>query len=338
VPPPAPFRPPLFDVTNPESNEAALQYLRDNGYVVYENVITPEEVQEGLNLLWDFLEGMGTGINRGDPSTWGDDRWPPGGRTGVIYTHHIGQSAFLWTMRAKPNIGHIYSSIWGTPVEELLTSFDGCGVMKPTSYNADWRTTGSWYHLDQNGIKKKGDCCYQGLLNLIDNLEDDPGFVVVPQSNHKFSSFFQQVGPHVRGDFVSVKPNVLMDHFKAQPVKLCVPAGSFVVWNSKTVHCNTPALKPRPMIPPHDRARRQAVTLERVVAYICMSPRPKNAAVLQSLLWEKAKGVRAGVTTNHWPDEFSPARAPPANATPPPPYNDVTPLLSDYQKRLAGII
>eukprot|EP01102_Stenamoeba_stenopodia_P001492 TRINITY_DN1129_c0_g3_i1.p1 TRINITY_DN1129_c0_g3~~TRINITY_DN1129_c0_g3_i1.p1 ORF type:complete len:374 (-),score=90.89 TRINITY_DN1129_c0_g3_i1:129-1250(-) len=341
VPPPQTYRPPLFEVDNPESAEAALQFLRDNGYVVYRDVISPDEVQEGLKLLWDFLEGMGTGIKRDDPSTWGDDRWPPGGRTGVIYTHYVGQSPFLWTMRAKPKIGQLYSQIWGRPVEDLLTSFDGCGVMRPTSYDPEWKTNGSWYHLDQNGLKKKGDCCYQGLLNLIDNLEDDPGIVVVPESNHKFSSFFSLIDTpdlRSRGDFVSIKPHYLTNHFKAVPLKLCIPAGSFVVWNSKTVHCNTPALTPRPIIPPHDVARRKAVTLERAVAYVCMSPRPKNPKVLEDLLWNKTKAIRSGVTTNHWPDEFTPARAPPANSAPPPPFVDITPKLSDYQKRLGGII
>ena len=54
----------------------ALQYLSDNGFVIFGNVLSQEEADHSLELLWDYLEQLGTGIDRSDVDTWGNDRWP----------------------------------------------------------------------------------------------------------------------------------------------------------------------------------------------------------------------------------------------------------------------
>ena len=62
---------PRFSTGDPE----AQKYLGDNGFVIFGNVLTQEEAESSLALLQD-LEQLGTGIDRGDITTWGDDRWP----------------------------------------------------------------------------------------------------------------------------------------------------------------------------------------------------------------------------------------------------------------------
>ena len=42
----------------------ALQYLSDNGFVIFGNVLSQEEADHSLELLWDYLEQLGTGIDR----------------------------------------------------------------------------------------------------------------------------------------------------------------------------------------------------------------------------------------------------------------------------------
>src|SRR5262249_44725215 len=45
-------------------------YLREHGYVVIRGVLTPAECDAALSLTWDYLEQLGTGIDRNDWTTW----------------------------------------------------------------------------------------------------------------------------------------------------------------------------------------------------------------------------------------------------------------------------
>jgi hypothetical protein len=346
VPSAMPFRPPLFDVDDETSLMESQEFLKENGYVVYGSVYSHEEVEHALNLLWEFLEGLGSGIRRDDPSTWEAPNWPPDGNKGILYTHSVGHSPFLWYLRGNVKVAKIFSTIWKVPIERLLTSFDGCCVMRPTNYNPSWRTQSGWYHLDQNGLKKPGDHCFQGQVNLIDATEDyNPGLIVGSQSHKAFDSFFQRFpsqgcykNGEFKGDFVMLKPDYLVNHFDIKPKKLCVPAGSFTIWNSRTIHCNTPTTIELPILT-NEEERKQA-KLERVVAYICMSPRPQDSEILAPLLEERVTAVtKTGQTTTHWPDEFTPSRSPPYRQGDPITYTyePSTPFLSDHQKRLAGL-
>ena len=48
--------------------------------------------------LWDWLEGLGTGIQRSDPDTWTQDRWPPTYR-GILNSLEIAHQSFVWRVR-----------------------------------------------------------------------------------------------------------------------------------------------------------------------------------------------------------------------------------------------
>lgn len=47
-----PTDPPKFDAGDP----AAAKYLEENGYVVFRNLASPEEVTHGINLFWKLIE------------------------------------------------------------------------------------------------------------------------------------------------------------------------------------------------------------------------------------------------------------------------------------------
>ena len=42
---------------------------------VIKNALTKDEAARGVSLAWDFMEDLGTGIDRSDPATWDSDRW-----------------------------------------------------------------------------------------------------------------------------------------------------------------------------------------------------------------------------------------------------------------------
>lgn len=72
---------------------------------------------------------------------------PGSPEVGIINDHGIGQSEFLWYIRANPNVKKIFSSIWNS--NELCVSFDGAGCYRNWHRNAQWKTQSGWYHCDQ---------------------------------------------------------------------------------------------------------------------------------------------------------------------------------------------
>ena len=46
---------------------------------MYKDILSPAEVDETISKQWDFMEALGTGVDRNDPATWDHDQWYPGG-------------------------------------------------------------------------------------------------------------------------------------------------------------------------------------------------------------------------------------------------------------------
>merc|ERR1712129_471939 len=88
-------------------------------------------------------------------------------------------------------------------------------------------------------------------------------------------------------DYVEVKeghPVWEMPHRQLQ-----LRGGDFVLWDSRCVHCSTPALEAPTA--PTDRLLRAAV-------YVCMTPREKAT---EKTLEARRKGYENAMTTSHWP-------------------------------------
>jgi hypothetical protein len=321
------FSPPRFSIEDPLGDE----YLKEHGYAVYKDAANTDEMAKAHELFWLFLESLGLGIKRTDPRTWGNEVWPQSHKNGAIAGYSVGHSEFLWYCRGLESIRGLFARLWDT--NKLLVSFDGCGAFRPTAYQSDWRTQGGWYHFDQNGTKKVGLHCYQGLLNLIEAGPSRGGLVVVPGSHLWHSEYFasRPEAGKGQGDFIKVTQKVISEHTKESPVKLCCEAGDFIVWDSRTIHCNSPALSPPEPLP-----NRWNVSLERLVAYVCMTPL-SLAATPAKLLAQREKALHEGVTTNHWPHEFHPnyVESSPEYERP---KNYKTPELTKIQKQLVGIL
>ena len=121
--------------------------------------------------------------------------------------YRIGQSEFLWYARPLPKVREAFSLIWNN--DDLLVSYDGCGVFRPPEVNEEWRTQGAWYHIDQNLYNRSGLHAVQvspppylylslsqvdldlisfydkiqGLVNFFPSGPYDGGFVVAPKSH-----------------------------------------------------------------------------------------------------------------------------------------------------------
>lgn len=306
---PEPYAPPRFDADDPEM----ASYFKEHGYVVIKNVANEEERATAIGLFWDLCEQMRPEIKRTDPSTWADAYWVADQSVGVMSGYGIGQSPFMWYTRTLPKVKKAFERIWAT--DDLLVSFDGCGVFRPPEYDPKWRTHGAWYHIDQNCYKRPGMHAVQGLVNYFPSGPGDGGFVVVPKSPHMIDAAFEKypgICSKTSGDFVRMFPDYFFwkdartavkrdanNRYDLLPVKLVVEAGDMILWDSRTIHCNHPVTK--------DSSDPEAATrLKRLTGYVCMTP-ARLAQNQEQLVKYRIYAFQKGITTTHWPHEFYPS-------------------------------
>jgi hypothetical protein len=241
--------------------------LRDVGVVA----IRVMNKKKAKQLLDEFHEWMRMGVHEKSDAS------------GIIKSGGIGHASFMKKVRALKSVIAAFECIWNVkPIKgckhDMVCSFDGACYM-----SADTSTQPQlWPHCDQHPTEPYK--CYQSSLNLIDNSgPNDGGLVVWPKSLHLINKWKQEyASPQHRIGYFPIKQH-LLDNAAFFPHRVVVPPGVLVIWNSKTVHCNTP-----PKQYGHDRA----------VLYICMMPRKSlpDASLKKLELYKKNKW-----TTNHSP-------------------------------------
>lgn len=278
-----------------EDTDAWKAYLDENGFVVIKQVADTNHILKATSLMWNFLESLGTGIKKDDPETWKNANWPHALGTGIISQYGIGQSDFMWYCRLIGNVRKIFELIWND--KDLLVSFDGAGLFRSSDYPIN--AGGPWFHIDQNPTYQPGRCAVQGMLNLIPSRKQDGGFMVVPGSHRHYNTLTElkigQGEPNRR--FFSVTDRMAI-YQGVQPVKVEAGSGDFILWDSRTAHCNCP---------PRDPSKKKQII--RMVAYICMTPK-SMAESIKALSKERKRAVEQAVTTNHWPHYFCANRPP----------------------------
>jgi len=307
---PAPVEPPKFESSDPK----LAAYFKEFGYVVVKNVASESEVAAGISLFWDLCEKQVPSIKRNDPSTWGDSTWVASTVNGIAAGYGIGQSEFLWHARLLPKVKEAFAHIWET--DDLLVSFDGCGVFRPPEYDPKWLTRGAWYHIDQNLVKRPGLHAVQGAVNFFPSGPTDGGFVVVPKS-HRMMDEAVVKHPDLFGarqaDYFpmhadmgfwqsareAITKRTNENKYDLLPVKVNLDPGDLVLWDSRSIHCNHPPTK----ISADPDAKNR---LKRLAAYVCMTP-AKLAANIEELAKKRIFAFHKGVTTTHWPHEFYPS-------------------------------
>jgi ectoine hydroxylase-related dioxygenase (phytanoyl-CoA dioxygenase family) len=139
--------------------------------------------------------------------------------------------------------------------------------------------------VDQ-GRTLRGRQCIQGLVTLTDVSEETGGFCCIPRS-HSFHD--DLVGAHATSDDNYRKvPSDFPCLQDTQVLPRC-RAGDLILWDSRTIHCSSPALR-TPSAPP-DR-------LLRMASYICMVPADMATA---ETLSKRREMYQCNVTGTHWP-------------------------------------
>ena len=276
-------------------SQAGVEYLNEQGFVVFANALKTDQAAHAVTLLWDYLEELGTGIKRDDPSTWDSDRWPTAVHGGILPSYGIGHSAAQWYIRDAGSVQDCFAAIWET--DDLLVSFDGVSIWRPWTYNANWKTnTGnSWLHIDQHPIGRPGKHCVQGLVNLLPSSPITGGNVVVPGSHKRFEHIPEQYSERL----ARIHPSI--DHFRfpnddpqladTQPIMAHMEPGDLMLWDSRTIHCSSHGTG----TPDND------TDLLRAASLICMMPRSKSNAKTIEL---RKQAVEKRTSTTNWSDCF----------------------------------
>ena len=304
-------------------NQTLLSKLETDGYCVVPNILTSDKCDEYITQIWDWLENLGTGIDRNDKSTWNSEKWPPNIH-GIIQQLRAGQEQFAWDIRCEQNVIDIFEKIWDT--DKLLVSFDAICIMKPPEISGHYRNT-SWLHTDQSSTKK-GRHCIQGLVNLEEASEDDACLLVYKGSHKYHQELFEHNGKIVKPDWYKLNEDDLdwVNTKNMELTRVAAPKGSVVLWDSRSIHSNTPAKKNR-----HNQRFRYVV-------YVCMTPETLCDKKNKKKKKEAFENLRV---TSHWPHHI---RLFPKN---PQTFGKILPnynirqehaTLSERGKQLAGLI
>ncbi|EOD39882.1 hypothetical protein EMIHUDRAFT_108856 [Emiliania huxleyi CCMP1516] len=234
----------------------ALDFLRREGYVVIRDVLNASDLALARRLFWAFVEGAGA--SSADPASWRRALSP--NQYGIAWGLGAGQSRLMWHVRTRPRLLQMFALVWGT--DDLLTSFEAFSLLPPREAEAGWSLAESWFHTDQNGRSRPGLQTVQSFTSLWPQDERSGAFVVVPrgafvvvpQSHARHEALTRRVyaarpGTSDEQQFLMVPSG---DRLLATPhpphLVRCgawrdaVGAGDAVLWDSRTVHCNTPPL------------------------------------------------------------------------------------------------
>ena len=252
----------LMDKTLDASQEIATQ-----GYTIVD-VVSPKEAEWLAARTWDDLESLGTGIDRNDPSTWTNDKWPQTTH-GLLQNQQMGlmEGTCLARLATKPAWEKLFA---GKPI---IASFDAISVCRPKSqeraYQFEVRNQrkkfervmlSSWCHTDQ--AKAKTQCAeqYQGAfaLNAIGEAEQRTQLVIPPEGMtiQEFrDAFIAAFPPETGGKKKSIDPEreEWIKHTDAERAWLIdngrivaptLKAGQMLIWDSGVPHASIPGPAP----------------------------------------------------------------------------------------------
>ena len=275
-------------VTTPEKLKETIDTY---GVGIIPDVLNKEELLGMRNGMWDYLEHVTQKfmkpISRNDEKTWVEyvKMFPK--HSMLLQQYGVGHSQFVWDVRQNPKVVDVFSKLWETPSEELLTSFDGASFHFPPEITKRGWYRKTWYHTDQSYFRPDFECV-QSWVTAYDVNEGDATLAFMECSNiyHKeFQDHFQIKDKSDWYKHSEIEQKFYEDK-GCEEKRIKCKAGSMVFWDSRTIHCGTEAQK-----------NREKQNMRNVV-YVCMIPR--NLASEASIR-KKQKAFNELRMTTHWP-------------------------------------
>eukprot|EP01038_Epipyxis_sp_PR26KG_P011783 gene11783-15766_t len=267
------------------------------GVCIIPSVLSPEECQQMVDGMWTYLERTTSGfdlpIQRNKPKTYREFSKLLPLHSMLVQHWGIGHAQYIWDLRENPKVLNIFSEVWDTPAEELLVSFDGASIHLPSEItNLGWYRNHSWLHSDQSYCRNDFECI-QSWVTAFDVNEGDATLTILESSHLYHKEFAQTFNVSSKADWYklgSLDNNVEVEFYKSKGCEekhIKCPAGSLVLWDSRTIHCGREPMKGRSQ--PNIRC----------VVYLCYTPRA--LVVSQKDLEKKRKAFEEMRMTSHWP-------------------------------------
>jgi len=238
--------------------------LLENGYVIIPNVLTDHEIEYSTCL---FHEWQKTIPNYNEIHRKIDPH-------GIHKFHEIGHQRHAWYIRTLQAVQDPFKQLWNT--DDLIVSYDGTCYIPQNTKSKDT----CWTHTDQ-APNKTGLHCYQGFVSLTSN--ENSTLVVYEGTHELHEQYFKDKDDTSNKDWNKIDPAYL-EEIKDRKRVLSVPAGSLVIWDSRTFHQNqygTPKAE------------------ERIVQYVSYLPR-KHKKNTPSIHAKRIKYYNERRTTSHW--------------------------------------
>lgn len=274
--------------------------LDEFGVAVVTGVLDSSASKELADDLWSYLEHItqrwDVPIQRANPSTWSRiyDLMPS--HSMLMQHFEIGHSPAAWKVRQNPTIVDIFAKLHGARADDLLASFDGAAIgLPPEITRRGWQRPGAlWMHTDQSFLRNDKEC-YQSWVTAHDVGVGDATLVVLERSHRlhgEFAETFHPDGTAPKEDWYKLNDEELAFYRYAacSEVRVACPAGSLVIWDSRTIHQGGQPLKGRP------------TARERAVVYLCYQPVTALAADDRAkAIQKKRRAFLDKRMTSHWP-------------------------------------
>lgn len=258
------------------------EQLTSKGYTVIENVITKEEA---TNLTCDAIEYL---LERypitEDFDTWKTSTVPYIRANGVLQWGGIPHCPTA--NRVRELMYPYYVDLWKTT--DLITSLDGATVHPPKrrSILVDWA------HVDQT-YQSDGMDCVQGQMVLTDTTA---AFRCTPGSHLQHSRILDLYKITKKSGFSKFNEEqveTLSQGFGNWQMPIIVPAGSIILWDSRTIHSSRLQTVEEQRTGSYERGD---VDGWRCVFYCCYRPRTMYSKTNKRTL---INAVAQGRGTNH---------------------------------------
>lgn len=252
------------------------QELEEKGFVVIPGVLTEADCDRYIASYREWL------------SQFKDGEWPRS-KSSLINQYNIGNFETTWEIRLKTK--PVFAQLWKT--EKLLTSVDAIAIGRPPEDGEEeFELPGHWLHTDQSA-RRKGLHAYQGGVYLETTDEDDWTFYLMEGSHKYLDEFYQLNEKPAFKSSINEYYHLRDEDYEwfqskgCKTVRLPVPKGGMVLWDSRLIHANARPLK-----------NRLNPGRWRFTIFCCMTPAKwatKDDYENRKLVYE------SGCMTTHWP-------------------------------------
>jgi hypothetical protein len=274
------------------SLENVKEIIDKYGVAIIPNILNDIECENMNDGIWNTLELLTSNfdipIKKENTDTWIEIKKLYPKHSMLIQNYSIGHAQYVWDIRQNKKIVDIFSQIWQCENEELLVSFDAVSFhMPPEITKFGWYKSHDWFHTDQSYTNTSFKCI-QSFINGYDVNEGDATLSILESSHKYHQEFNDKFQINDKKDWFKLNEEQLdfyINEKKCFHRRIKCPKGSLVLWDSRTIHCGSEAMKTR---------EKQNF---RNIIYLSYEPR-KN--ITTKNLLKKQKAFNDLRMTSHW--------------------------------------